>query len=353
MSDPVSSAEIEDVLTSIRRLVSENRPLSDVANVAEVHFEGSPDVADRADGGQSPSAAPEAPLALVLTAAHRIEDADAEKPLEATDWVEDETSEDDGLLEVEGDTSAEVLHVDDLPEADMRDAPPATQSIQIVADASPLEVDADPDSEVLADVGQDEGEAFAEDLTDAAQSEVESIDEGADNPDIESEWVSDIAGAQSEALDPVSPDVFSAGEEPVDEEQPFDFKQVLEARIHHFRDAAEPAEVVQGADEIQPAKRSPAWGAAEQLDAVSDTFAQTLEGKLSKEISDSVDYEEVTELAGAVDDMSEIDEAMLREMVSDIVRRELQGALGERITRNVRKLVRREIHRALAAHDLG
>jgi hypothetical protein len=39
-------------------------------------------------------------------------------------------------------------------------------------------------------------------------------------------------------------------------------------------------------------------------------------------------------------------------MVSEIVRQELQGALGERITRNVRKLVRREIQRALTAHDL-
>jgi len=47
-----------------------------------------------------------------------------------------------------------------------------------------------------------------------------------------------------------------------------------------------------------------------------------------------------------------IDEEMLRDMVGDIVRAELQGALGERITRNVRKLVRREIHRALAAHEL-
>lgn len=48
-----------------------------------------------------------------------------------------------------------------------------------------------------------------------------------------------------------------------------------------------------------------------------------------------------------------IDEASLRELVADIVREELQGALGERITRNVRKLVRREIHRALAVQDLG
>jgi len=42
----------------------------------------------------------------------------------------------------------------------------------------------------------------------------------------------------------------------------------------------------------------------------------------------------------------------LRELVTEIVRQELQGALGERITRNVRKLVRREIHRALTSQEL-
>jgi hypothetical protein len=46
-----------------------------------------------------------------------------------------------------------------------------------------------------------------------------------------------------------------------------------------------------------------------------------------------------------------LDEDMLRDLVSEIVRQELQGALGERITRNVRKLVRREIQRALAVKD--
>lgn len=46
-----------------------------------------------------------------------------------------------------------------------------------------------------------------------------------------------------------------------------------------------------------------------------------------------------------------IDEDMLRDMVAEIVRDELQGALGERITRNVRKLVRREIMRAISIRD--
>jgi len=47
------------------------------------------------------------------------------------------------------------------------------------------------------------------------------------------------------------------------------------------------------------------------------------------------------------------DEEVLREMVAKIVKQELQGSLGERITRNVRKLVRREIYRALEARELG
>ena len=47
-----------------------------------------------------------------------------------------------------------------------------------------------------------------------------------------------------------------------------------------------------------------------------------------------------------------IDEETLRAMVAQIVRSELQGELGERITRNVRKLVRREIQRALTARFL-
>ncbi len=46
-----------------------------------------------------------------------------------------------------------------------------------------------------------------------------------------------------------------------------------------------------------------------------------------------------------------LDEETLRELVRDIIRQELQGTLGERITRNVRKLVRAEISRALASRD--
>jgi len=51
------------------------------------------------------------------------------------------------------------------------------------------------------------------------------------------------------------------------------------------------------------------------------------------------------------DDEDLLDEAALRALVSEIIRKELQGTLGERITRNVRKLVRREIQRALSSQE--
>ena len=54
------------------------------------------------------------------------------------------------------------------------------------------------------------------------------------------------------------------------------------------------------------------------------------------------------------DDLFEtvIDEATLRILVAQIVREELHGQLGERITLQVRKLVRSEIAKALDSRDL-
>ena len=51
-------------------------------------------------------------------------------------------------------------------------------------------------------------------------------------------------------------------------------------------------------------------------------------------------------------DDSFVDEEALRDVIAEVVREELQGEMGVRITRNLRKLVRREIRLALAAQDL-
>jgi hypothetical protein len=52
------------------------------------------------------------------------------------------------------------------------------------------------------------------------------------------------------------------------------------------------------------------------------------------------------------EDLSGLDEELLRDLLRDVLHEELQGELGERITRNLRKLVRAEIARALTARDL-
>lgn len=51
--------------------------------------------------------------------------------------------------------------------------------------------------------------------------------------------------------------------------------------------------------------------------------------------------------------MPEIDADALADMVRDILREELQGALGERMTRNIRKLVRAEVARIVTTKDLA
>jgi cell pole-organizing protein PopZ len=55
-------------------------------------------------------------------------------------------------------------------------------------------------------------------------------------------------------------------------------------------------------------------------------------------------------LAGySADEM--LDKGALRDMIAEVIREELQGVLGERITSNVRRLVRREVQRALTLRE--
>ncbi len=66
--------------------------------------------------------------------------------------------------------------------------------------------------------------------------------------------------------------------------------------------------------------------------------------------ADPEDLDTENMLVGAV--KGELDEDAIRELVLGMVQEELTGELGERITRNVRKLVRREINRILASREI-
>ena len=79
------------------------------------------------------------------------------------------------------------------------------------------------------------------------------------------------------------------------------------------------------------------------------SWADAAEAEVLRELSEDATAETVFDRMEPVDAV--YDEELLRDIVRDIIREELQGALGERITRNVRKLVRAEIARALAVRD--
>ena len=89
-----------------------------------------------------------------------------------------------------------------------------------------------------------------------------------------------------------------------------------------------------------------------------DAFGQTLAEAVGAEKNDSVS--DVAPQAESVDDTpprarvapASFDAADIRPLISSLIREELQGDLGERITRNVRKLVRQEIQRALAVREV-
>ncbi|MDH2326320.1 hypothetical protein QCN27_05525 [Cereibacter sp. SYSU M97828] len=53
------------------------------------------------------------------------------------------------------------------------------------------------------------------------------------------------------------------------------------------------------------------------------------------------------------DRLAPIDEEVLHDLVRELMTEELQGPFGEKITRSIRKVVRAEIARALAARDVS
>lgn len=101
------------------------------------------------------------------------------------------------------------------------------------------------------------------------------------------------------------------------------------------------------AAEDRPALREEAEPASAGAEQVAGAPADR-----SVDVEDDEGDEDGPALFDDAEEPGLIDEETLRIMVTEIVRRELMGELGDRITRNVRKLVRREIQRALAAREL-
>lgn len=300
MSEPMTNVEIEDVLSSIRRLVSEDlRPAARRADPRPV--KAPPPVSvDPAPGSSAPDP-------LVLTAAQRVEGDGAPPP----------------------------------------HAAPGSRIEAEVAASDDFEPDG---SEVMRRSVLDWAVEDSYTVDDYVEPVFQAVDRGQGARD--AVFAHRGASPARTAPAPESPAVEGAD---------------AEASAAEARDtAADATAAPDAADAPTAAPQEPLTLAtpAPEVDAPAEDRAPTAE-------ADAIDWEDMPAAAPAADtsapetemleaepedgtddpDEGFLDEAMLRDLVRSIIREELQGALGERITRNVRKLVRAEINRALTARE--
>jgi len=268
MSDPVSNAEIEDVLSSIRRLVSGE--------------------SGAANSSGSTQETPEKPIPkLVLTADFRVPNPPEENPDNSAEHSEEHTPEGS-----ESDCPDDTQETSNEPQE-------KTAEANILSEINAANEDQAPEIQAVY-AAEDDYQEPAQEMS--LVDKIADLEAAVGNQN--GEWEPDGSSFQED------PDAEQILTEPV---QPWIDSTVHELGPEQSDQAIQDAEIIYDDDQ----------GADDQT-SDDDSF----------EDADGV-----------------IDEETLRDMVSEIVRQELQGALGERITRNVRKLVRREINRTMAARD--
>lgn len=315
MSDPVANVDIEDVLSSIRRLVSN----------------GSEKDGERRD-------APGDDDRLVLTPSQRVDGAarggpDAETrdvPPAAAGITEAHPPEagppPDPEADITGDDMSEAALSGDTPSAGARS----------VADAEPGAVSADDEA------GHDDAAAaamvYGTDRSGGAPSGTaagSAAEDGIGGTDASAGDTEDPALAGIAAMFARHDSGAPATWEPDGDDEDAFGHGAAEAPALDWRDV----------DDTEEGPKAEIFG----TDHPGETGAHAQE---HAEFDDRDAAAQAGEdSAFAIHDEAVLDEEALRDLVAEIVREELMGTLGERITRNVRKLVRREIHRALNSQD--
>ena len=322
MSDPVKNSEIEDVLSSIRRLVSEN------------HVEASrPATKAEPQADETPVESPAQPAPadrLVLSPALRVEESREERSESVTSPVEDSPF-------------ANSLKEDILP---LRESLPSFLQKRLEPTATEAAADSE-ERETDADGSEDVPLTFVHD----GSSEEGTFSHEPGNtvpfpaPD----------GLTFETARLADPDVQDARPWEIEGERLAEWHSVRASDPEHFEpdgpgdgdNAGTPVATLNWEDhEVEDAE-------VEEVTPVrsNQTAADPIDEHIAETVVEDIAPSENTIDAQQYDAV--LDEEMLRELVGEIVRQELQGPLGERITRNVRKLVRREINRALTARNFN
>lgn len=356
MLDPVSNAEIEDVLSSIRRLVAGDRKGGGLPGKMAAAIEAG--AAMRSDPVVEEAAVEEAAVeeALVLSPSLRVDEANA-AAVQASDpevalWLADV-----------GEGAAQ-----DLPAAGQDEGAglPAEEEV-----ASNLEYPAFGRRSLRAE-GRLDDAAVAAIMDDSASGEPRMAEDAVparnnvstlpragflfgslrEEADRSTEWP---------RQDPVDEGIVSAVENapelPVQApvcESPVSESPVSESHVEAVADMPDSSGTGVIADAVENEADSGEAADAAEEPAASDLPVFEVEPE-DMEIAEpsapaSVEAGEVTNLFTASG--TEGEEA-LRDLIAGILRQELQGVLGERITQNIRKLVREEIRQALDGRETG
>lgn len=350
MSDSASRKDVEDVLSSVRRLVSNETPRN-----------RRPDL-------------PEGPGALVLTDAQRVEKPAAKGPVAR--------SLEDRIAELE----AAVSSRDDEYEPDGSEDQAQHRPDRIVYSRPPRD---DEDRKARGDALRLNRLSLVESGTPQAEPETHDDDPPAESPRARFRHARRAASADPGGADapeqeaPMAENVTDAPDEKTAEVRPFhdpdDMVGRFEARMdgddlppppgpghNGFSERLEPYEASLGAEPETSAPATDELAQMEQADdadfeaALSEAVARPADkGRAAPVTGDAIegassnDAEAAPPSASATaESPDDIDEDLLRPLVAKLIREELQGELGERITRNVRKLVRREILRAINSREL-
>ncbi len=388
MSEPQAEREIMDVLSSIRRLVSEDRRVkpAPLAERVDPPVLAPPVLADDAEGGaqplegERPGSLLPAESRFVLTAALRVDtETETQEADVDPDWVMDDSA------------------------IDAPNAPPVSLEATIAeleAAVAGIEADFEPDGGDQAPDKMADEPAFAWIAPQAparTAEEYQGIIAGFDGlAPADDRLDQPIAGDASLALPRHSADWRSAVTRADTSAEPsgyiaasFQHKPVA-PRLDMVPEALNEAdaEPVQDAWSVEAADESTLdasetavdapFDEADERDEADDSGDETPKGEThtgasrptifrhAREVDDGPSADEpsltadnlATDLDDLADDLfdplagSDLDMVALRDMVAEIVRDELRGTLGERITRNLRALVRREIARALEAEGL-
>ena len=319
MAGPLSSEEIEDVVSSVRRLVSNeqaSRRLSRDLNADLLLLTPSLRVVS--------DTSPLAPLIL------QPEIAVADPPGDADSAAAPVRDLAEGAELVEADWEDEILW-----------AGPGSVSLGEVA----LGID---EAEVVlpAVEAAERGEIGTEDLPQALADAEVNVATTAPIPFVPRHRRS---GARSVVLEdaPQAPDTTAAAD-------PSAMGSLTEPELAEAEAPTAPGEAQTPSDRpsSNPIDPGPTGQEPDELDDWPET-AEPWTASSSTPVSEGSAPQVSAEIVDADGTaLAVLDEAALQEIVRQMIRAELQGDLGERITRNVRKLVRAEINRALMARDL-